>query len=207
MQRASTDSTLLTGPRPRGRPRNPEFEERILTAAAQVYGAGGWAGFSLDAVARAAGIGKSTLYARWTSAEDLLCAMIEGRWQALAAIDTGSLHGDLTAFGALVLARYLETGGGVARHLRRDLAGHPELAARIGPVLGAVTAQAIAILRRARERGQLRDGVSAALASDMLLSAMESQAGRLGPGESMNEAAISAYAARVADLLIGGIAA
>lgn len=207
MQRASTDTTLLTGPRPRGRPRNPEFEERILKAAAQVYGAGGWAGFSLDAVARAAGIGKSTLYARWTSAEDLLCAMIEGRWHALAAIDTGSLQGDLTAFGALVLARYLETGGGVARHLRRDLAGHRELAARIGPVLGAVTAQAIAILRRARARGQLRDGVSAALASDMLLSAMESQAGRLGPEESMNEAAISAYAARVADLLIGGIAA
>ncbi len=207
MQRSSPDSAPAAEPRPRGRPRNPDFEARILAAAAQVYGAGGWAGFSLDAVARVAGIGKSTLYARWTSGEDLLCAMIEQRWQALAAIDTGSLHGDLTAFGALVLARYLETGGGVARHLRRDLAGHPELAARIGPVLGAVTAQAIAILRRGRARGQLRDGVSAALASDMLLSAMESHAGRLGPGETMSEAAITAYAARVAELLIGGIGA
>lgn len=207
MQRSSPDSAPAAEPRSRGRPRNPDFEARILAAAAQVYGAGGWAGFSLDAVARAAGIGKSTLYARWTSGEDLLCAMIQQRWQALAAIDTGSLHGDLTAFGALVLARYLETGGGVARHLRRDLAGHPELAARIGPVLGAVTAQAIAILRRGRARGQLRDGVSAALASDMLLSAMESHAGRLGPGETMSEAAITAYAARVADLLIGGIGA
>jgi AcrR family transcriptional regulator len=194
-------------PRPRGRPRNPEFEARILAAAAQVYGAGGWAGFSLDAVARVAEVGKSTIYARWTSGEDLLCAMIEGRWQALAMIDTGNLRKDLTAFGALVLARYLETGGGVARHLRRDLAGHPELAARIGPVLGAVTAQAIAILRRARTRGQLRDGVSAALASDMLLSAMEAHAGRIGPGDTMSEAAITAYAARVADLLIGGIGA
>ncbi len=207
MQRASAESALSIGPRTRGRPRNPAFEARILAAAAQVYGTGGWAGFSLDAVARAAGIGKSTLYARWTSGEDLLCAMIEGRWQALAEINTGSLHGDLTAFGALVLARYLETGGGVARHLRRDLAGHPELAARIGPVLGAVTAQAIAILRRGRARGQLRDGVSAALASDMLLAAMESHAGRLGPGETMNEAAITAYAARVADVLIGGSSA
>jgi hypothetical protein len=123
------------------------------------------------------------------------------------AIDTGDLCEDLTMFGALVLARYLETGGGVARHLRRDLAGHPELAARIGPVLAAVTAQAIAILRRGRARGQLREGVSTALASDMLLSAMESQAGRLGPGETMSEAAITAYAARVAGLLLGGIAA
>jgi hypothetical protein len=49
--------------------------------------------------------------------------------------------------------------------------------------------------------------VSAALASDMLLSAMESHAGRLGPGDTMSEAAITAYAARVADLLIGGIGA
>lgn len=204
MQRASADSALSIVPRTRGRPRNPDFEDRILGAAAQVYGAGGWAGFSLDAVARAAGIGKSTLYARWTSGEDLLCAMIEGRWHALAAIDTGDLRGDLTAFGSLVLARYLETGGGVARHLRRDLAGHPELAARIGPVLGAVTAQAIAILRRGRARGALRDGVSTALASDMLLSAMETHAGRV---DSMSEAAITAYAARVADLLIGGIGA
>lgn len=207
MQRASAHSALSPAARPRGRPRNPDFEARILAAAAQVYGAGGWAGFSLDAVARAAGIGKSTLYARWSSAEDLLCAMIEGRWQALAAIDTGTLRGDLTAFGALVLTRYLETGGGVARHLRRDLAGHAELAARIGPVLGAVTAQAIAILRRGRARGELREGVSTALASDMLLSAMETHAGRVGPGESMGESAITAYAARVADLLIGGIAA
>jgi AcrR family transcriptional regulator len=204
MQRSLIDSEL---PRTRGRPRKPEAEARILAAAAQVYGAGGWAGFSLDAVARAAGIGKSTLYARWTSGEDLLSAMIEGRWQALATIDTGSLRSDLTAFGALVLARYVETGGGVARHLRRDLAGHPELAARIGPVLAEVTAQAIAILRRGRARGQLRDGVSTALASDMLLSAMESQAGRLATGETMSEAAITAYAARVADVLLGGIAA
>ena len=41
----------------------------------------------------------------------------------------------------------------------------------------------------------------------MLLAAMESHAGRLGPGETMNEAAITAYAVRVADVLIGGISA
>jgi AcrR family transcriptional regulator len=207
MQRANAEAELRPQVRGRGRPRNPDFEARILAAAAKVYGAAGWSGFSLDAVARAANVGKSTIYARWTSAEDLLSAMIEVRWQALSMIDTGKLREDLTAFGALVLARYLETGGGVARHLRRDLAGHPELAARIGPVLGAVTAQAIAILRRGRARGQLREGVSTALASDMLLSAMESHAGRLAPGETMSEAAITAYAGRVADLLLGGIAA
>ena len=194
-------------PRPRGRPRHPDAEARILSAAAQAYGAQGWAGFSLDAVARGAGIGKSTLYARWTSAETLLSAMIEGRWQALAMIETGDVKSDLLAFGCLVLSRYLETGGGVARHLRSDLNTYPELAARIGPVLEGVTAQAIAILRRARERGQLRTGVSLALASDMLLSAMESHAGRMAPGKVLDEAAMAGYVSRVVDLLINGIAA
>ncbi len=202
MQRAAA----IPPTRPRGRPRNPAFEAQILAAAAQVYGAQGWAGFSLDAVARAAGIGKSTIYARWSSAEALLSSMIEGRWQALAQIDTGELRSDLQAFGCLVLARYLETGGGVARHLRRDLTTYPELAVCIGPVLEGVTAQAIAILRHARERGQLRDGVSLALASDMLLSAMESHAGRMAPGQTLDETAIADYVSRVVALLINGIA-
>jgi AcrR family transcriptional regulator len=206
MQRLAADLEPRQEARTRGRPRNPAFEAQILDAAARVYGAQGWAAFSLDAVARAAGIGKSTLYARWTSAEALLSAMIEGRWRALAQIDTGDLASDLQAFGTLVLSRYLETGGGVARHLRRDLTTYPELAARIGPVLDGVTAQAIAILRRGRERGQLRDGVSLALASDMLLSAMESHAGRMASGQELDEAAIAAYVRRVVDVLLGGIA-
>lgn len=207
MQRPTATAEASPQHRGRGRPRNPDFEARILAAAAQVYGAGGWAGFSLDAVARAAEVGKSTIYARWSSAEDLLSAMIESRWRDVARIDKGDLRGDLIAYGSLVLMRYLETGGGVARHVRRDLAGHPELAARIGPVLAALTEQAIAILHRARARGELREHVSAALASDMLISAMESHAGRIGPGETMSEAAIATYAERVVDLLIGGIGA
>jgi AcrR family transcriptional regulator len=207
MQRPASDSGPRQEARARGRPRNPEFEARILSAAAKAYGAQGWAGFSLDAVARGAGIGKSTLYARWTSAEDLLAAMIEQRWSVVATIDTGDLQRDLCALGSLVLARYLETGGGVARHLRRDLTTYPELAERIGPVVDSVTALALAILRRARARGQLREGISLALASDMLLSAMETRAGRVAPGEMLDDAAIASYVDRVVDLLICGVAA
>jgi len=195
-----------TEPRRRGRPRKPDVEARILKAATQVYGQQGWAGFSLDAVARAAGIGKSTLYARWMKAEGLLADMISERWSALSMIDTGDIRNDLHAFGCLVLARYSETSGGVARHLRRDLATYPSLATCIGPVVDSVTALAIALLSRARVRGQLREGVSPALASDILLSAMESHAGRLAPGATLDEAAINDYVQRVVSLLVDGIA-
>jgi hypothetical protein len=52
----------------------------------------------------------------------------------------------------------------------------------------------------------LRAGVSLALASDMLLSAMEAHAGRMVLGQTLDDAAIAAYVRRVVDLLIDGIA-
>lgn len=193
-------------PRARGRPRNPDFESRILTAAARLYSMHGWAGFNLDAVAREAGVGKSTIYARWKTADSLLGTMIEQRWSALSAIDTGGLRQDLQAFGQLVLTRYIETGGGVVRHLRRDMITYPDLARKIAPMVERITRQAIAILARGRQRGELREGVSLALASDMLLSAMESQAGRIAPGQPFDEPAAAKYVARVVGLLMDGIA-
>ncbi len=194
-------------PRPRGRPRNPDFESRIVTAAAKLYGVHGWAGFNLDAVAREAGVGKSTIYARWKTADSLLGMMIEQRWSALSTIDTGDLRQDLLAFGQLVLTRYIETGGGVVRHLRRDMTAYPDLANKIAPMVERITRQAICILARGRQRGQLREGVSLALASDMLLSAMESQAGRIAADQDFDEMAVATYVARVVGLLVDGIAA
>src|ERR1700726_2671458 len=61
----------------RGRPADPGIENRVLTAALTVYGEVGWAGFTLDAVARRAPVGKAALYRRWTTKEDLLLAALE----------------------------------------------------------------------------------------------------------------------------------
>jgi AcrR family transcriptional regulator len=198
--------TASNEPRPRGRPRKPDAEAQILAAAARLYGVHGWAGFNLDAVAKAAGVGKSTIYTRWKTADALLGVMIEQRWSAVSAIDTGDLRQDLLKFGQLVLTRYIETGGGVVRHLRRDMITYPNLAATIAPMVERITQQAIAILARGRDRGQLRQGVSLALASDMLLSAMESQAGRIAPDQGFDESAVANYVARVVRLLMDGIA-
>lgn len=55
-----------------GRPRNDLANRRILQAALDVYGEAGWHGFNLTKVAARAGVGKSSMYARWTEREDLL---------------------------------------------------------------------------------------------------------------------------------------
>ena len=164
--------------RRRGRPKDPQLEEKTLHAAAQVYGRHGWSGFSFDAVAREAGIGKSSLYARWGDAGDLLAYLIDQRWKALETIDTGSLESDLLVFAQLVLHRYRETGGGVAWHLRRDTATIPDVASKVGTAVRRINEMCRDILRRAQERGELREGVSLSLTAEMLTSALEVRAAR-----------------------------
>ncbi|MGW0590086.1 TetR family transcriptional regulator [Streptosporangium sp. NPDC002607] len=52
----------------RGRPPDPDLEARVHAAALDLYGEVGWAGFSLDLVARRARVGKAALYSRWGTA-------------------------------------------------------------------------------------------------------------------------------------------
>jgi AcrR family transcriptional regulator len=61
----------------RGRPADPDIERRVIAAALSVYGEVGWAGFTLDRVARRAPVGKAALYRRWPTKEDLLLAALE----------------------------------------------------------------------------------------------------------------------------------
>ncbi|TMR94900.1 TetR/AcrR family transcriptional regulator [Nonomuraea basaltis] len=66
-----------TGTTGRGRPADPDIEQRVLSAALTVYGEVGWAGFALDAVAGRAPVGKAALYRRWPTKEALLLAAFE----------------------------------------------------------------------------------------------------------------------------------
>lgn len=56
---------------PVGRPRNVEADGKILKAALDLYGDAGWHGFNMTKVAKAAGVGKSSMYTRWASIEEL----------------------------------------------------------------------------------------------------------------------------------------
>src|ERR1700755_3703683 len=79
-----------------GRPRDPDVDRRITRAALDVFGDGGWAGFSMEAVARRAGVGKASLYLRWSGKEALLTDAVTLRFPPLGDADTGTLRGDLT---------------------------------------------------------------------------------------------------------------
>lgn len=80
----------------RGRPRLPATDSAILSAAYALLEEEGYAGFSMEAVARRAGAGKATLYRRWNSAADLLLDALAGQTASIIPLPTtGKLELDL----------------------------------------------------------------------------------------------------------------
>ena len=81
----------------RGRPRNEACTGEILEAALHLVAEVGIAGLTMDAVAQRAGVGKATIYRRWTSKEALMLDAWMSCVRKPEAPDTGTLQGDLEA--------------------------------------------------------------------------------------------------------------
>lgn len=107
--------------RGRGRPRDPETDERITKAAAQLLLQRGFDRTTVDDVAARAGVGKATVYRRWPSKEDLAVAAMETLYAAeMPEPDTGSIRSDLAASYRSVLT-FVNTPEGAA-FLRTSIA-------------------------------------------------------------------------------------
>jgi AcrR family transcriptional regulator len=77
----------------RGRPRDPALDTAIMAAALDLFVAHGITGMSIEQVARRAGVGKPTIYRRWSTKERLVADAIEAhvgaelRWPTREEID------------------------------------------------------------------------------------------------------------------------
>ena len=81
-----------------GRPRDPACDAAILQATLDVFAEEGYAGVSIDRVAARAGVGKATIYRRYSSKAELVveavrCGAHVDDWLP----DTGDLRADLTS--------------------------------------------------------------------------------------------------------------
>ncbi|MCS5730796.1 TetR/AcrR family transcriptional regulator [Herbiconiux moechotypicola] len=88
---------LLDSPRSAGRPRDPEVERGILTATQDLLVETGYQGTTIAAVAARAHCGKSAIYRRWPTKEDLVVAAVHAVQVPATMPDTGELRGDLLA--------------------------------------------------------------------------------------------------------------
>ena len=194
--------------RGRGRPRIEGAEAKILAAALDEYGERGWSGFTMDAVARRAGVGKSTVYLRWHDKDELLTAAVTNRGMELTDADTGSLEGDLRQLALNLLRHFHATEGWAAVRVTFDNASSSE---RLGNFAEAVTEvhgrQVELICQRAVERGEMIEGFPPGVVTEAIYGAalINSLSMRL-EGRTDTDAYLETRADNLAAMVIRGLA-
>lgn len=84
-----------TNKKPPGRPRSAQSHQAILQAALELLAEVGFAAMSMDAIAARAGVGKTTIYRRYASKEELVADAIESIREEIVIPDTGNLQSDI----------------------------------------------------------------------------------------------------------------
>jgi AcrR family transcriptional regulator len=153
---------------PAGRPRDPGVDRRVTDAAVSLYGEVGWAGFSMEGVARRARVGKASIYLRWTAKEQLLADALAGRLGRVSDADTGTARGDLTELARQLLQMYGGDVGRAALRIGLEAPNVPQLSQRYEALRESQVLAARAIVRRGIQRGELPAGTSVTLLLDTL---------------------------------------
>ncbi len=93
----TTTSESEQGIRKPGRPRSAQAHKAIIDAALELLAEEGYQGLSIEAVAARAGVGKTTIYRRWPSKEELVMEAIRHVQVDVSFVDTGNFRNDLVA--------------------------------------------------------------------------------------------------------------
>lgn len=175
-----------------------------MAAAVEEYAEHGWAGYSLNAVARRAGVSKSTIYLRWPDKDALLSDSVMARTHSIEDVDTGTLRGDLEALAANLLRHYLDPLGWATLRMAVDAAGSPTPPPRFAEqVTNQHRLAAQGILRRAIERGEASAGLGESLMTEALYGTVTMLALTL-PSErrTMDDEQVAATVAPVVDFVL-----
>ncbi|MGY1623236.1 TetR/AcrR family transcriptional regulator [Geodermatophilus sp. SYSU D00965] len=148
---------------------DPARDKAIAAAVLEVLGREGWAGLTMDAVATVAGVGKATIYRRWSSKTDLLLGVMDvAGGQVVAAPDTGDLRGDLVALMTASTTRLEGPTGRMTRSLLGAVVDDPALAEAYqrGPLACWDRAWAT-VFERAVERGEISRSAADSVAAEI----------------------------------------
>ena len=92
----TTTSEPEQGIRKPGRPRSAQAHKAIIDATLELLAEEGFQGLSIEEVAARAGVGKTTIYRRWSSKEELVMdAIRQVQVDIPPALDTGNFRNDL----------------------------------------------------------------------------------------------------------------
>ena len=152
------------------RPRSAESHAAILQAALELVVEDGLRGTTIEGIAARAGVGKATIYRRWRTKEELFMEALQAIAFALPDPDTGSLRGDVEAIIAFNLEHATRNAALLMPRLMVEAADDPDLFAVMQQVLVEPRREVLrTILRRAVERGEMREDIDPEVAIDLLI--------------------------------------
>jgi AcrR family transcriptional regulator len=160
----------------RGRPRSQEADRAIMTATVDLLASRGLAAMSIEEVAARAGVGKATIYRRWSSKGLLaLDAFVTSFAEQQPLPDTGTLRGDLiAALTAWVRAVTQTSMGSLLTGLIAEAQHDEELrAAWRDRVLEPLRSQHRIMLDRAVARGEIPATVDQEVVLDLFFGAAQ----------------------------------
>jgi AcrR family transcriptional regulator len=185
-----------------GRPRSEQAENAIIDAALELFAERGVEGVTVEAVAARAGVGKATIYRRWSSKEDLLIAALGAVKSPLPRPRGESVRDDLIAM-LTVMARDSNDPRFVRQYamLHGEAANYPRLMQRYKEtVIEPRHEQFRQVLRRGIVTGELRNDLNLEVARLALTGAVMARA-KAEPAQ-----ADPAFAAELVDELLAGFA-
>jgi len=158
--------------RPGGR--SARTRAAVLGATADLLAEVGYEDLTVEAVARRAGVHKTTVYRRWPTKPDLVAdAARERSVQLVEVPDTGSLLGDLTDLARAVAANI---GSDVGSAMTKTLVAAAATSPSVAEVTHSFWAERLRltgeIVERAIARGELPQAVDANVVIESLIGAL-----------------------------------
>jgi AcrR family transcriptional regulator len=156
--------------RPRGRPRRASARDAIIAATLALLAERGFQGTTIEAIAVRAGVGRNTIYRRWSSKEELVAEALHELSADLDVVAAGDLRARLLEhirdlvrlFADPLFGRILP---GVLGELQRNPTFAQVYVARVvEPRRRAI----VELLLQARERGELRPDADVEHVADLL---------------------------------------
>ena len=204
VQQSLSTNRRATASSRQGRPRSATAHEAILHSAVVLFIEQGFEGMSVEAVASRAGVGKATIYRRWSSKEDLVIDAVARVFAEPAAPDTGNVRDDLAQSGReLQDLMSASPTGEVFPRMAAEVAKRSPLGRLYGErVIGPRRAIFGDALRRGMERGELPATIDVELATDQLVGVLllRKLTGRLKQADAD-------VAERAVDMLLFGLRA
>ncbi|PWT71010.1 MAG: TetR family transcriptional regulator [Chloroflexi bacterium] len=147
-----------------GRRRSAASHQAILQATLELFAEVGLAGLSIEALAERAGVGKTTIYRRWSAKEDILSDALYLLRGGNPLPDTGHMRDDLLYLARASRESYARDPfmGRLITKMMAELKTNPKISrAFVEKVIAPRIQEFRPIVERAQRRGEVREDLDA----------------------------------------------